>query len=61
MLAILLTAAGGTALAAPFVTEGLPPLAAIAAAISCGAVLCLALLPSLADGPAAPATEGELT
>jgi hypothetical protein len=61
VLAILLTAAGGTALAAPFVTEGLPPLATIPVAISCGAVLCLALLPPLADGPATPATEGGLT
>lgn len=55
VLAILLTAAGGTALAAPFITAGLPALAGVAAAISCGAVLCLALLPRLAEGPAATA------
>jgi hypothetical protein len=59
VLAILLAAAGGTALAAPFIGAGLPALAAIAAAISCAAVLCLALLPRLADdGSAAPAVSG---
>ena len=58
VLAILLTAAGGTAVAALFITKGLPALAAIAAAISCGAVLCLALLPRLADGSATPTRDG---
>jgi DHA1 family bicyclomycin/chloramphenicol resistance-like MFS transporter len=58
VLAILLTTAGGTAIAALFITKGLPALAAIAAAISCGAVLCLALLPRLADGSATPTRDG---
>lgn len=47
ILFILLTAALGTAAAAPFITEGLAPLAAFAAAISAGSVLCLLLLPRL--------------
>jgi predicted MFS family arabinose efflux permease len=47
VLAILLTAAGGTAAAALFITKGLAALSAVAAAISCSAVLCLALLPRL--------------
>jgi predicted MFS family arabinose efflux permease len=49
LLAILLTAAGGTAIAAPFVTDGLLPLALVAAAISVLSVLTLALLPGLPD------------
>jgi predicted MFS family arabinose efflux permease len=61
VLAILLVAAGGTAAVAPFITDGLAALAATAAAISCGAVLCLALLPRLADGLEAPATKGGVT
>jgi MFS family permease len=48
ILAILLTAAGGTALAAPFVASGLLGVAVVAAAISCSAVACL-LIPR---GPA---------
>jgi len=56
VLAILLMAAVGTAAAAPFITKGLAALAGVAAAISCGAVLCLALLPHLAE-EAVPATE----
>jgi MFS transporter, DHA1 family, multidrug resistance protein len=47
LLAILMTTALGTAAAAPFVTQGITPLAAIAAAISCGSLLCLAALPKL--------------
>jgi MFS transporter, DHA1 family, multidrug resistance protein len=47
ILFILLTAAAGTAAAAPFITEGLVPLAAFAAAISAGSVASL-LLPKLA-------------
>ena len=46
ILAILLTAAAGTALAAPFVASGLLGLAFVAAAISYGAVACLAALPA---------------
>ena len=45
ILAILLTTAGGTALAAPFVASGLLGVAIVAAAISVGAVLCLMVLP----------------
>jgi predicted MFS family arabinose efflux permease len=45
ILAILLTAAGGTAIAAPFVASGLLGLAVVAAAISAGAVVCLLVLP----------------
>jgi DHA1 family bicyclomycin/chloramphenicol resistance-like MFS transporter len=45
ILAILLTTAGGTALAAPFVASGLSGVAIVAAAISTGAVLCLLVLP----------------
>ncbi|WP_335591444.1 MFS transporter [Hyphomonas oceanitis] len=47
LLAILMTTAIGTAAAAPFVTLGITPLAAIAAAVSCGSLLCLAVLPKL--------------
>ena len=52
ILAILLTAAGGTALAAPFVASGLLGVAVVAAAISAGAVLCLLVLPRHRAGPA---------
>lgn len=45
ILAILLTTAGGTALAAPFVASGLLGVAIVAAAISVSAVLCLLVLP----------------
>lgn len=50
VLAILLIAAAGTAVAAPFITQGLPALAGVAAVISCSAVPCLALLPRLPQG-----------
>jgi MFS transporter, DHA1 family, multidrug resistance protein len=45
ILAILASAAGGTALAAPFVASGLLGPAIVAAAISTGAAICLAVLP----------------
>jgi MFS transporter, DHA1 family, multidrug resistance protein len=54
-------AASGTVAVAPFITDGLIALAATAAAISCGAVLCLALLPRLADRLEAPVTKGGVT
>ncbi|WP_158814888.1 MFS transporter [Methylocapsa sp. S129] len=44
ILAILLTVAGGTALAAPSVASGLLGVAMVASAISVGAVLCLLVL-----------------
>ena len=47
LVAILTTTAAGTAIAAPFVTLGMAPLAAIAAAASCASVLCLIALPKL--------------
>lgn len=47
ILFVLLTAALGTAAAAPFITQGLPALAAFAAAISTASVLTLLLLPKL--------------
>lgn len=47
VLFILLTAAAGTAAAAPFITLGLPALAGFASAISAAAVACLLLLPKL--------------
>ena len=46
-LFILLTAAGGTATAAPFIMAGLPALAGFAAGISVASVLCLLALPKL--------------
>ena len=46
ILAILMTAAGGTALAAPFVASGLLGVALVAAAISAGAFVCLLALPA---------------
>ena len=45
ILAILLTAAGGAALAAPYVASGLLGVAIVAAAISVGAVVWLLVLP----------------
>ena len=45
ILAILLTTAGGTALAAPFVASGLLGVAIVASATSVSAVLCLLILP----------------
>ncbi|HWM48683.1 MAG TPA: MFS transporter [Xanthobacteraceae bacterium] len=50
ILAILAIAGAGTALAAPFIAQGLAPLAAVALALHALAVLCLAVLPPLADG-----------
>jgi predicted MFS family arabinose efflux permease len=47
ILFILLTAAAGTAAAAPFITGGLASLSAFAATISAAGVLCLLLLPKL--------------
>jgi DHA1 family bicyclomycin/chloramphenicol resistance-like MFS transporter len=47
LVAILSTTALGTAVAAPFVTLGIAPLAGIAAALSCGSLLCLLALPKL--------------
>lgn len=51
LLAILLTAAAGTALAAPFVTLGLAPLALVAASVSALSVVTLAVLPALPAEP----------
>lgn len=47
ILFILSTTATGTAIAAPFVTDGLAPLASVAAAASCLSVLLLLALPKL--------------
>ncbi|MEP0315378.1 MAG: MFS transporter [Hyphomonas sp.] len=47
LVAILTTTAAGSAVAAPFVTLGMVPLAAIAAAVSCASVLSLVALPKL--------------
>jgi MFS transporter, DHA1 family, multidrug resistance protein len=47
LVAILSTTAIGTAVAAPFVILGIAPLAGIAAAVSCGSLLCLLALPKL--------------
>lgn len=52
VLAILSTSAAGTALVAPFITMGLVPLGAVAAAISLAAVAVLLALPRLDEGPA---------
>ncbi|MFN3911015.1 MFS transporter [Hyphomonas sp.] len=54
LVAILVTTAGGTALAAPFVTLGLVPLVSLAAAVSSLSVVCLLVLPKLADGSVDP-------
>ncbi len=56
ILALLLTTAGGTALAAPFVASGLLGPAFVAAAISTGAVLCLAVLPGAQAAHAKPSS-----
>jgi hypothetical protein len=45
ILAILASASGGTALAAPYVASGLLGPAMVAFAISAAAALCLAILP----------------
>jgi len=47
LLAVLLTTAGGTALAAPFITQGLVPLTAIAAGVSILSVVLLFTLPKI--------------
>ncbi|MEZ5998196.1 MAG: MFS transporter [Hyphomonas sp.] len=47
ILFILATTAIGTAIAAPYVTMGLAPLAGVAAAVSCASGLLLLLLPQL--------------
>ncbi len=47
VLFILLSAASGTALAAPFITSGLAALAAFSAAVSCAAIVALLALPKL--------------
>lgn len=47
ILAVLATTAAGTAIAAPVVTTGLAPLAAVAAGFSCASVLLLLALPKL--------------
>ncbi|MBT1155214.1 MFS transporter [Aminobacter anthyllidis] len=49
VVAILGTTAAGTAVVAPFITLGLLPLAAVAAALVLGALLLLALIPPLAE------------
>lgn len=51
ILFIMLTTAGGTAAVAPFIQQGLIPLAAAAAALEAAAVASL-LLPRIADRPA---------
>ncbi|KCZ51519.1 MFS transporter [Hyphomonas pacifica] len=47
LVAILTTTAAGTAIASPFVTLGMAPLAGMASAASCASVLCLIALPKL--------------
>ncbi|MBY9067663.1 MFS transporter [Hyphomonas sp. WL0036] len=49
LVAMLLTTAVGTAVAAPFVTLGIAPLAGVAAMISCASVACLLALPKLQE------------
>ena len=56
ILFILLTAAAGTAAAAPFILAGLPALAGFAAAISFASVLCLLALPTLQAGSSSAET-----
>jgi predicted MFS family arabinose efflux permease len=51
ILTILLTAAGGTAVAAPFVASGLLGVALVAAAISASAFVCLFVLPGARLSP----------
>jgi MFS transporter, DHA1 family, multidrug resistance protein len=47
LLFVMAATAGGTALAAPLVTEGLAPLAAVALAVGFAGLACLFLLPRL--------------
>ena len=60
VLFILLTAAAGTAAAAPFITGGLIPLSAFAAAISAASVASLILLPGL-EAQAASSSAGTVS
>ncbi|KQT82191.1 MFS transporter [Aurantimonas sp. Leaf443] len=55
VLGLLGAGAVGTAIAAPFIEDGLAPLVAVAFATILGAVLLLVLLPKLAEEPSAPA------
>jgi hypothetical protein len=47
LLFVMAATAGGTALAAPLVTEGLAPLAGVALAVAVAGLACLLLLPRL--------------
>ncbi|KGE03681.1 MFS transporter [Pseudohaliea rubra] len=58
LLFVMATTAGGTALAAPLVTRGLAPLAAVAFALGVVGILCLALLPRLPGAGTAEAGAG---
>lgn len=49
ILAIMVATAGGTAIVAPFIEQGLVPLAAAALALELAALACLMLLPRLAE------------
>ena len=49
ILGIMAATAGGTAAVAPFIEQGLVPLATAAFALEAAALLCLALLPKLPD------------
>lgn len=51
VLAIMAATAGGTALVAPFIEQGLVPLAAMALAWQAVAVGCLVMLPKLPEAP----------
>jgi hypothetical protein len=63
LLFVMAATAGGTALAAPLITDGLAALAAVALALAAAGIACLALLPRLTGaGTAAAGTaagEGE--
>ncbi|HKK22723.1 MAG TPA: hypothetical protein VJ947_03470, partial [Pseudohaliea sp.] len=61
LLFVMVATAGGTALAAPLVTDGLAPLAAVALALGVAGLACLLLLPRLegAGTASAGATPGE--
>ena len=51
ILFIMLASAAGTAIVAPFIEQGLVPLAAAAAVLEAAAVACL-FLPKMSDAPA---------
>lgn len=53
VLFIMLASAGGTAVVAPFIKQGLAPLACAAAVLEVAALACL-LLPKMAEAPARP-------